>query len=90
MSGFPRWRAPGGPINSALSARWGRASWNPSEDWELYVNVNNVFDKRHETFGALAETRFSPDGVYTGGEREALFVAPGAPRAVFAGLRVRF
>lgn len=67
-----------------------RASWNPSETWEFYVNVNNVFDKRHETFGALAETRFSADGVYTGEERDALFVAPGAPRAVFAGLRVRF
>ena len=67
-----------------------RASWNPSDKLEFYVNVNNVFDKRHETFGALAQTRFSADGVYTGAERDAVFVAPGTPRAVFAGLRLRF
>ena len=30
------------------------------------------------------------DGRYTGDERDALFVAPGAPRSLFAGLRYRF
>ena len=39
-----------------------RASWKPAKDWELYVAVNNVFDRRYETFGALAETVFSADG----------------------------
>lgn len=67
-----------------------RASWKPSAQWELYANVNNVFDRRHETFGALAETMFDASGNYTGEEADALFVAPGTPRAVFVGLRYRF
>lgn len=67
-----------------------RASWKPSKQWELYLNVNNVADKSYETFGALAETVFTPTGVYAGDEADALFVAPGAGRSVFFGLRVRF
>ena len=67
-----------------------RASWKPSAQWELYANVNNVFDRRHETFGALAETMFDAGGNYTGEEADALFVAPGAPRAFFVGLRYRY
>lgn len=67
-----------------------RASWKPSKQWELYANVNNVFDRRYETFGALAETVFTPQGSYAGDEADALFVAPGAPRAFFVGMRYRF
>lgn len=67
-----------------------RASWKPTTSWELYASVNNVFDRRYENFGALAETLFSPSGVYTGTERDALFVAPGTPRAAFVGLRYRY
>ncbi len=67
-----------------------RASWKPSAQWEIYANLNNVFDRRHETFGALAETMFSADGAYTGQEADALFVAPGGPRAFFLGLRFRY
>lgn len=67
-----------------------RASWKPSKQWELYLNVNNVTDKRYETFGALAETVFTPTGAYAGDEEDALFVAPGARRSVFAGLRFKF
>jgi outer membrane receptor protein involved in Fe transport len=67
-----------------------RTSWKPGKSWELYANLNNVFDRRYQSFGALAETQFSPDGNYTGESRDALFVAPGAPRAVFVGLRLRY
>jgi outer membrane receptor protein involved in Fe transport len=67
-----------------------RTSWKPAKTWELYASVNNVFDKRYETFGALAETLFSADGRYTGEERDALFVAPGAERNFMVGLRYRF
>lgn len=67
-----------------------RASWKPNKTWELYANVNNVFDRRYETFGALAETLFSPEGSFTGEERDALFVAPGAGRSFYVGLRMRF
>ncbi|MDT7837179.1 TonB-dependent receptor [Aquabacterium sp. OR-4] len=67
-----------------------RASWQPRPGLELMLRVNNALDRRHETFGALAETVFDARGNYTGEERDALFVAPGAPRSVYAGLRLSF
>lgn len=72
-----------------------RASWRPAvtplgTGWELFAKVNNVFDRRYETFGALAETVFDAGGQYTGVERDAVFVAPGAPRSVFVGVRYRY
>jgi outer membrane receptor protein involved in Fe transport len=67
-----------------------RASWKPARAWELYATVHNAFDRRYATFGALAETLFSPEGRYTGEERDALFVAPGTERSVLFGARYRF
>lgn len=67
-----------------------RASWKPSPKWEVFGSIANVFDRRYETFGALAETQFGPTGVYAGDEADALFVAPGAPRTFTIGLRMRF
>jgi outer membrane receptor protein involved in Fe transport len=67
-----------------------RAAWRVRSGIELLLRVSNVFDRRYETYGALAETVFDANGVLTGDERDAVFVAPGAPRSVFAGLRARF
>ena len=70
-----------------------RASWRPSERWkslEVMARVNNAFDKRYASYGAIASTLFDAQGNYTGVEREALFVAPGAPRSFFVGLRMKF
>ncbi len=72
-----------------------RASWRPEalpqqRGWEFYAKVNNVFDRKYESFAALAGTAFSAAGNYTGEEREAVFVAPGAPRSFFMGARYRF
>ena len=72
-----------------------RASWRPEElpqrkGWELFAKVNNVFDRRYENFAALASTVFDAAGGYTGTGREAVFVAPGAPRSVFVGARYRY
>ncbi|WP_232540148.1 TonB-dependent receptor [Azohydromonas aeria] len=72
-----------------------RASWRPQatpqqRGWELWAKVNNVFDRRYENFAALAGTVFDASGNYTGVERDAVFVAPGAPRSVFVGARYRF
>jgi len=67
-----------------------RANWKPAKAWELYFTVDNVFDRRYETFGALAETVFDANGQFTGDERDAVFVAPGAPRSFFVGLRYRY
>ncbi|QBE63929.1 TonB-dependent receptor [Pseudoduganella lutea] len=69
-----------------------RAGWQPAPGWEVFVRVNNVFDRRFETYGTVA------DDVFPGGRplapgadaAPARFVAPGAPRTVLAGLRYRF
>ena len=67
-----------------------RASWQPSPGLELVARVNNVFDRRTASYGARAETPFDARGRSTGEPREALFVAPGAPRSLFVGLRWRY
>ncbi|MFC4929173.1 TonB-dependent receptor [Massilia sp. GCM10023247] len=72
-----------------------RASYRPAPGWELFARVNNLFDRRYETYGAVAPDLF-PRGVRLqphAGEVEAghaRFVAPGAPRAIVAGLRYTF
>ncbi len=68
-----------------------RTQWRFKQDWTFYANVANVFDRRYENFGALAETIFDPQGgnAYAD-ERDALFVAPGTPRSFTMGLRYRF
>ncbi|KQW99815.1 hypothetical protein ASC94_31045 [Massilia sp. Root418] len=72
-----------------------RLSYKPQPNWELFARVNNVANRRYETFGAVGADMFpggqlaSPHGA--GGEAElARFVAPGAPRSISAGLRYRF
>lgn len=62
-----------------------RASWKPSPQWELYASLNNALDKQYESLGALAKTVFTRTGSYAGEAIDALFVAPGAPRALFVG-----
>lgn len=72
-----------------------RASYRPEKRLELFARVNNVFDKRYETYGVLAGDAF-PNGnlvqphIEAEDVGDAKFVAPGAPRAVVVGLRYRF
>lgn len=67
-----------------------QAGWRPLPGLELFARVNNLADRRSASFGALAETLFDADGAYAGDERDALFVAPGAPRSISVGLRWSF
>ena len=61
--------------------------------WELFARVNNLFDKRYGSVAALAENPFDRQGGFTNNsdhwQRET-FIAPGAPRAAWLGLRYRF
>jgi outer membrane receptor protein involved in Fe transport len=77
-----------------------RASYRPAEKWELFARVSNVFNRHYETFAAVAQDLF-PQGrliaphegaphAAPGEADHARFVAPGAPRAVVAGLRYTF
>jgi iron complex outermembrane recepter protein len=68
------------------------ASADLSKSWELFGKINNVFDKRYATGGALAENPFV-NGSYQANPddwRRETFVAPGAPRAAWLGVRYRF
>jgi outer membrane receptor protein involved in Fe transport len=69
-----------------------RMRWQPASlsGLEVFAGIDNVFDRRYASFGAIAETLFDPQGRYTGDEADALFVAPGAPRSFTAGMRWRF
>lgn len=69
-----------------------QAAWKPSavKGLEVFARVTNLFDRRYATFGALAETQFDAQGNYVGEEADAVFVAPGAPRAFTVGLRMRW
>lgn len=67
-----------------------RLAWRPREAVEVVLRVQNLFDKRYASYGAIAETVFDAQGAYTGTEEAALFVAPGAPRSVFLGLRLSY
>jgi outer membrane receptor protein involved in Fe transport len=67
-----------------------RMAWQATPALTLIARMNNAQDRRYETYGALAETVFDAQGGYTGTEEDAVFVAPGATRSVFVGLRLRF
>lgn len=77
-----------------------RASYRPAPGWELFTRVNNLFDRRYETFGAVARDLFPQGGLLEPHEGAAdaaharaahsRFVAPGAPRSIVAGLRYTF
>jgi outer membrane receptor protein involved in Fe transport len=72
-----------------------RASYRPRGNWELFARVSNVFDRRYETFGAIARDLFPHGRLIAphdepGDADNTRFVAPGAPRAFVAGLRHTF
>lgn len=67
---------------------------------QLFVQANNLFDRRFYTAAQLGPTGFTDAGGYVarpfpavGGEfpvRQSTFFAPGAPRGVWGGVRVGF
>jgi hypothetical protein len=70
------------------------ASHRLEKGWEVFGRITNLFDRRHETWGAVARGLF-PGGVLLQPHVEASdpanvrFIAPGAPRAISIGLRYR-
>ncbi|MDP2883025.1 MAG: TonB-dependent receptor [Azonexus sp.] len=60
--------------------------------WQMFAKINNVFDKHYATAGALAENPFVSGGFQANPDnwRRETFVAPGAPRAAWLGVRYVF
>ncbi len=65
-----------------------RSVYRAGEHLDLFVRIDNLFDKRYATSGVLAELELflseAPDA------SDPRFVGPGAPRSGFGGVRVRF
>jgi len=60
---------------------------------DLFVRVNNVFDKRYATAGFLTSNSFNPNGSFRADPDDWTNengVSPAAPRAAWAGLRLHW
>ena len=67
---------------------------------QLFAQVNNLFDRHYYTAAQLGTTGFTAGGTFiarpfpaVGGEfplQRGTFFAPGAPRAAWGGIRIRF
>ncbi|ACT47148.1 TonB-dependent receptor [Methylotenera mobilis] len=73
------------------------AAFQMNDEWNLFARINNVFDKEYATAGQLGASPFNPaNGNYmtTNGRRSKTvgetFLAPGAPRSVWVGVRYEF
>lgn len=60
--------------------------------WQAFARVSNLFDKHYATAGALAENPFAAGAFQSNAAdwRHETFVAPGAPRSFWLGLRHSF
>ena len=68
------------------------ASWKVGDHAELFAKVSNALDRRYGSAGLLGETAFDARGQLQEPDewRQAQFVGPGAPRAVWVGARLTF
>lgn len=63
------------------------ATWTPASRLSLFAGIDNLFDRRFETFGVYGESDEVLGAAYEDARR---FVGPGAPRRFEAGVRLRF
>jgi outer membrane receptor protein involved in Fe transport len=70
------------------------ATYRAEKGLEFFGKINNALNKRYETYGLMAANNFALDGSTlngTAGEQTiAKFVAPGATRSLWVGLRYKF
>ena len=79
-------------VNGALRAYgvaylWARYSFAPG--WDLSLKVDNLFDRRYESFGVLGQNFFTGPGnsFDAAAAAKEQFRSPGAPRAAWISLR---
>ncbi len=72
------------------------SSYTITENFEMFVNIQNLFDNHYDTFGAYGDPTgvgapgIPPGAVTNGPGVDNRFVGPAPPRSVFGGVRVRF
>jgi outer membrane receptor protein involved in Fe transport len=64
--------------------------YNIGQGWRVFAKAINIFDKDYYTGGRLAETMFTPAGVWQDDDRKVTSVVPGAPQAAWIGVRYEF
>ena len=77
-----------GPLPSyGVAYLWAR--YVPAPGWELSLKVDNIFDKRYESFGVLGQNFFTGPGAGfdAAAATNEQFRSPGAPRAAWISLR---
>ena len=57
--------------------------WTPQKNVSLFARIDNLFDRRYSTLGALGE----PSAVFPGLD-DPRFASPAAPRAAWVGARI--
>jgi outer membrane receptor protein involved in Fe transport len=70
-----------------------QSTYHLSKRIELFARLGNLFDKRYATAGFLTSSSFNPNGSLIANPNDLPnenAVSPGAPRAVWSGVRVRF
>jgi outer membrane receptor protein involved in Fe transport len=67
-------------------------NWKLGRGWELFAKVSNVLNRQYDSSGQLGENAFDPHGNLLPPDqwRQEQFVAPGAPRAAWIGVRYTF
>lgn len=77
------------------------AAWQPTRQLNVFLQVNNALDRDYATAAQLGATGFTASGIFQArpfaanarGERplvHSTFLAPGAPRTAWLGVRYRF
>jgi len=72
------------------------ASYKIGDHAELFANITNLLDTKYATFGAYGDpTGVGAPGIPAGATTNApgvdnRFFGPGAPLAVFGGVRIKF
>jgi outer membrane receptor protein involved in Fe transport len=69
-----------------------QSTYRVSKRLELFARLGNLFDKRYATAGFLTSSSFNPNGSLITNPNDwpnENAVSPGAPRAVWGGIRIR-
>lgn len=69
------------------------ANFEAQKGLDYFVRINNVLDRRFESYGMMARNAFAANGGELGASSDSSinrFIAPGAPRSFMVGLRYRF
>jgi outer membrane receptor protein involved in Fe transport len=64
--------------------------YNIGSGWSVFGKAINVFDRKYYNAGMLGETHFGSDGVFNSSQDPTAYLAPGAPRAGWVGVRYDF